>query len=144
MPEAVAFEYLYRDGDNYKNYGRVVFANPEGVPPEEVERRLRAAFSEEDFFIAGQVRIPEVFLWDPDADYDPDDPETWPADLGPGRYVITEADHCWHEFSRVYATDEPPDDAHGRTVAEFVREVEAAAREGWRVFSPADRAKAKK
>lgn len=139
----VRFLYVYRDNDNYKNYGEAVFSGPE-LPGEEfsellsrLDERLRAALRDGELFIAGDVGIPEVFLWDPQADYDPDDPEAWPSDLAPGKYRINEADHCWHEYVGLEAAEEPPTDP--RTVLEFVQAVEQAAREGWKEFVPGER-----
>jgi hypothetical protein len=127
-----AFGYMYRDADNYKNSGRpVVFAGP---PTPALEDRLRAALEDGEYFIASQIGVPEVFLYDPALQYDPDDPTTYPADLGAGPYAINASDHCWHEFTELRRTADPPTDP--RTFAAFVAAVEAAAAEGWRAFTP--------
>ena len=98
------FVYLYRDADNYKRWGRVVF---EGAFDESDEEAIRAACDMEAFFVAAEVRVPEVFLY---------------AEDGESR---TAADHGWHEFWEVRLTDEPSDDACGRSVADFVVEFSA-------------------
>jgi hypothetical protein len=109
------FEYLYRDGSNYKRWGAVVFT---GIATPATKSRLMKALESTEFFIAHQVRIPELFFTD----------------------SIDVDDHCFHECASVIECDEAADDAHGRTFDEFVAEVERAARDGWKVFDPADRA----
>lgn len=114
----MAFDYMYRDGSNYKQGGRVVFA---GCPDDlDLYRdRLKAAMDQEEHFIASQVMVPEVFMWlDGEFPYDKD------------------TDHCWHEFCDVDRTDDPPDDESDRTCEEFLECVESASREGWGVFDP--------
>jgi hypothetical protein len=103
-------EYLYRDGSNYKQWGAVVFR---GECAEGLVRRLFAALDRGDFFIADQVRLPELFFADrpPYAD-----------------------DHCWHEIGEVTTTSAPADDLLERTIEEFVAEVERGSTEGWAVF----------
>jgi proton glutamate symport protein len=54
-------EYLYRDGSNYKQWGAVVFR---GECDDRAARRLFAALDREEFFIAHQVRLPELFFVD--------------------------------------------------------------------------------
>src|SRR4051812_16193747 len=106
--------YQYRDGDNYKRGGVGVLDvhPPHGdmnYPPtdaEQLDARIKAVLSDEEHFIAHQVGVPEVFNWDPNANYDPDDDATFPPDLGPGKYVINDADHCWHEFDSFELVDD--------------------------------------
>jgi hypothetical protein len=112
VPSNTKFEYLYRDASNYKSWGSVVFAGPSN---DDMQMRLMSAFESGEFFIAQQVRIPEVFL------------KGWPLD---------QDDHCWHAFSSMEETDEPANDSHSRKIVEFVDEVERAATEGWMVAKP--------
>src|ERR1700694_1477841 len=105
------FDYLYRDASNYKSWGSVVFC---GELHAGLSARLRAALESTEFFIADQIRIPEVFLV-------PD----WP---------LLQDDHCWHEFVKAEVTSDTADDSHDRTIEEFVVEVEHAAKEGWKIF----------
>jgi hypothetical protein len=104
------FEYLYRDGSNYKQWGSVTFR---GAADSALLRRLSAACDSDGFFIAHQVRLPELFFAGdvPDAD-----------------------DHCFHEMAAVGATEEAANDAFGRTVDEFAAEMERAAKAGWAAF----------
>jgi len=103
----VRFDYMYRDRDNYKRGGEVVFANPEGLDLEVATARLSAAMDGGVNFIAHQLGIPNVFLWALDAaPYNPDDPKTWPKDLGPVRYQINE--QCWDFDGRATAVGHQP------------------------------------
>lgn len=115
----IEFTYLYRDGSNFKSWSRIVFANPQSFTPEVVMRFLRDAFGEEGFFLAHQVRIPEVFLY--------------------GASDANADDHCFHEFYGVAVSSQTPNDSHGRSIAEFVAEVQTAAKLGWVPFDPFDR-----
>lgn len=116
-PANTAFVYLYRDADNYKKWGEVVFA---GEYNEAYEEALKEACQAREFFVAEQVRISEVFLWQEDG------------------WEPTVADHGWHQFWELNPSDEMPDDAHGRRIGEFVEEfckVGDAGR-GWAVKEP--------
>lgn len=130
------FSYMYRDEDNWKRGGEVIFA---GETTPELEQRLLQSLNEEDF-IADQVGVPEVFLWSAEADYDPDHPPEGEDAPTEGSYVINESDHCWHEYTGCESTEDAPTDP--RTIAEFVASIEAAAKAGWQTFAPADRAPA--
>jgi hypothetical protein len=110
------FRYLYRDASNYKNWGEVVFANPDGLPARAAERILRRNLLGEGLFIAHQVRIPEVFLKD--------------------RYPVSDDDHCFHEFHSIDLTCEPTTDKFHRSIADFIKEVKEQARYGWGTFDP--------
>ena len=110
------FSYLYRDAANYKKAGTLIFP---GLPVGGLERfgvALKAQFDEASYFIAGQVSVPEVFLWQ-------------------GGYPVGEDNHCWHEFAGVSETELAATDP--RTPEEFLAEVTAAATAGWREFNPA-------
>lgn len=119
MSRRIKFSYLYRDASNYKAWGEVVFDNADDLPLEEVETRLRKAFEVDGIFVAHQVHIPEIFLY---------------ADGS-----LTEADHCFHEFSRVEFSEEPPSDKDSRTIKAFVKQVELESLRGWEAFNPAER-----
>jgi hypothetical protein len=114
----VEFGYLYRDGGNYKKFGRVVFSNPEQITSEAIQKVLTEAFLDEGLFIAGQIRLPEVFLF--------------------ANGQLSYDDHCYHEFDALRVTDEQPSDVHKRTISEFVAEIVQQRRRGWREFDPYD------
>jgi hypothetical protein len=52
------FECLYRDGSNYKEWGEIVLA---GAPSDGLTLRLTRSLESTEFFIADQIRVPEVF-----------------------------------------------------------------------------------
>ena len=112
--KSVRFDYLYRDGSNYKNWGSVVFSNPGRLTKESISNALRECFLQECLFIADQVRIPECFLF---------------ADK-----LATSDDHCFHEFEVIDTTTEPPDDLQSRSISQFVWEVKRAFARGWTAF----------
>ncbi len=114
----ILFEYLYRDGANYKEWGNIVFSNPEQLPVVEIDKRLRQAFEPDSLFIADQVDVPEVFLFR-DGD-------------------LTANDHCYHEYDHVEVSDKPVTDVYDRTVNEFLLQVEDASRTGWKAFNLCD------
>jgi hypothetical protein len=112
----IKFNYLYRDGSNYKKYADVVFSNPTLLSIDLITRKLKKYFLEDGLFIAHQVRIPEVFL---------------ALDGG-----LTVDDHCYHEFDLVEMTGDPPSDTHNRSIQEFLPEVANEGSVGWRAFDP--------
>ncbi len=127
-----AFQYIYRDGFNFKNPGEIILLG--AITPGQ-GKRLERAFDEGVYFIASQLSIPSVFLWLPETDYEPDALDAAAAAaVKPGEYVISEEDHCWHEFTGAAEVDQQSTDA--RTVEQFVIEVEAEASSAWLVFEP--------
>jgi hypothetical protein len=76
--------YLYRDSSNYKQYGSVVFANPNNIAIKTVEQIVIGNLIDGEYFIAQDWDIPELLFDD-----------------------TTEGDHQWHEFDSVEATEEP-------------------------------------
>lgn len=114
----VEFMYLYRDGGNYKKWGKVVFSNPDRLDCESVERQLRQAFLQDGLFIASQIGVPDVFLY------------------AGGKFSLD--DHCYHEFDRVRPTPGAVDDAHGRSISKFLIDVIREAELGWQAFDPYD------
>jgi hypothetical protein len=114
----VEFTYLYRDGGNYKKWGRVVFSNPDRLDSDSVEKDLRLALLQDGLFIASQIRVPEVFLY------------------AGGEFSFD--DHCYHELDGTRQTPEAATDAHGRSISEFLVEANREAAVGWRAFDPYD------
>ena len=78
MTEFSIFDYLYRDGSNYKSWGSLLL---EGLATETDLEPLRARLESGEFFIAEQVGIPPLYT------------ELWQFSDGP-----TEDDHVWHTF----------------------------------------------
>lgn len=78
------FEYLYRDGGNYKTWGEIIFENPSGLNTEEATEKVRKLLISSEFFnpkIAGIERF-DSLIFDP------------------------ELDHEWYEFDQVSETSE--------------------------------------
>jgi hypothetical protein len=116
----IKFVYLYRDGANYKSWGEVIFSNPEQLPLNKIEERLVNVFPPNKLFVASQVSIPEVFLF--------------------LKGKFTKFDHCFHEFDCVETCEDDSTDLLGRSISDFLQDVELASKQGWKVFDILDRA----
>ena len=81
MPN-IKFNYLYRDGANYKNYGFVLFHNPQHISIEYVEQLIRSKLIDGEWFYANEWKLPDLHncTWD------------------------NEIDHTFHEFESVEYT----------------------------------------
>jgi hypothetical protein len=79
----IKYNYIYRDYSNYKNFNSVIFANPNNVPIQEVEKLIRENLIDGEFFNAQEVGLPLLFFDDK-----------------------TEDDHQWHEFESLETTNE--------------------------------------
>jgi hypothetical protein len=112
--ENIKFVYLYRDGANFKSWGEIIFENPKHIPLAEIEKRLIDNFLPDKLFIASQISIPEKFLF-----------------LG-GKF--TKSDHCYHEFDCIETCEEKSNDSLGRSISDFLHEVEITAKQGWIAF----------
>jgi hypothetical protein len=112
----IRFKYFYRDGSNFKKWGTVIFSNAEELPVAAVAESLQKQMSPDGYFIASQVNVPEVFLFDD--------------------YQLNPDDHCFHEFDSVEVIEDTANDRIGRSIGEFIEEVEQEARRGWDVFDP--------
>ena len=111
-PQNVRLTYLYRDAANYKAWGAVIFTNHEGLALDEIEKRLRHCLFDEVLFVAAQVRIPDVFLFQ--------------------EYPFSENDHFYHELDSVQFTTEQPNDSQARSIKNFIEQFEAASLNDWR------------
>ncbi|HMO73989.1 MAG TPA: hypothetical protein PKD99_01595 [Sphingopyxis sp.] len=81
------FEYLYRDADNHKAYGKVAFyGSAHAGLWDSALRKL----DEGTHFIAEQVGLPPLY----------DRLLRWSGG------APTDADHCWHEFSSLEIANE--------------------------------------
>jgi hypothetical protein len=83
MPN-IKFNYLYRDGANYKNFGFVVFENPDEISLELLANIIQSKLIDETWFYANQWHLPILYL------------------------VIFnfELDPTWHEFESIEYTNE--------------------------------------
>lgn len=118
--KSIKFNYLYRDGSNYKSWGEVIFSNYENLTVSEIAKELLDAFLPDKQFIADQVSAPEKFLF--------------------LNEKFTKDDHCYHEFDSIEICEEDPTDSLERSITNFMRDVEAASKQGWKAFDILDRA----
>ncbi len=95
----IRLEYLYRDAGNYKNWGEVVFSNPNRIPVCVAEKLVTETLLEGQYFLADSSELPDLHF-----------PE-----------LNVELDHAWHEFHAFTATEEAPNDAHGRSVEQLIK-----------------------
>ncbi len=116
----IRFCYLYRDGSNYKSWGEVIFLNPENLSTTYITEKLLRDFLPDKQFIASQISIPEIFLFK-GGDF-------------------TEFDHCYHEFDCIEVCKEGPTDKSGRSITDFLLDVKAASKQGWKAFDILDKA----
>jgi hypothetical protein len=91
--------YRYRDAHNYKEFGSVVFANPNGMSIEAATALLREKLISAEFFVPQDWGLSRLHT----RPYDPD------------------VDHAWHEFEEFENTDDPATDK--REIGEFLQEV---------------------
>jgi hypothetical protein len=80
----IQFNYLYRDGGNYKKYNSVIFANPTNISLTELSNLIHSKLIDETWFYADQWNLPDLR------------PETFNPDTDP----------TWHEFESMIYTDE--------------------------------------
>lgn len=81
MPN-IKFNYLYRDGGNYKNYGFVILSNPGNLALTEVEKLIRNKLIDGEWFYPEEWGLPELFF----------------------DWVDFRVDPTWHEFGNVENT----------------------------------------
>ena len=85
MPN-IKFNYLYRDGANYKNYGFVIFSNPGNISIDLLLKTIKLKLIDETWFYANQWNLPELYFSDFNPNIDP----------------------TWHEFESIAYTKEAP------------------------------------
>lgn len=98
-------EYLYRDAGNYKNWGAVVFSNPDAISAELAEKMASEALIDQSYFVATEIEVPDLHF------------PFYSADL----------DHDWHEFQAFTETDDPADDKLDRNIQELIQCIKANA-----------------
>ena len=79
----VVFEYLYRDGANYKNWGEAVLPTTSGQTLEQLDRQIRRSLIDGAYFVAEEALLPTLYFSTRD---------------------IT-VDHGWHEYSEISWTE---------------------------------------
>ncbi|MBI5352084.1 MAG: hypothetical protein HZB50_05555 [Chloroflexi bacterium] len=115
----IKFNYLYRDGGNFKSWGEVVFANPQQLTLGEIDAKLIDAFLPDKLFIANQISIPEKFSF--------------------ANGICTKYDHCYHEYDSTEISQENPTDTSERSITDFLKAVRSASKLGWRAFDILER-----
>ena len=100
MPN-IRYHYYYGDGSNCKREGSVVFGNKRHWPAEQL---TTVEILKDRQFIARQVQLPELFHWRTTPHFDPN-----------------RNDHCWHTYSHVTDTDDPPTDP--RDISDFLLQL---------------------
>lgn len=100
----IRFEYLYRDSGNYKNWGSIVFSNPQNEKVEVLTERVRSCLIDHAFFVAAKAGVPDLHFDNFDE----------------------ELDHGWHEFAFVEYTLESPNDTQGRNISQFLLDLKSA------------------
>jgi hypothetical protein len=99
MPN-IKFNYLYRDGANYKNYGFVIFANPQHISIESFQKIINLKLIEEAWFYTDQWQLPDLHF------------DKW----------NNEFDHTYHEFESIEHTKERSNAQI--SLEEFIRLIE--------------------
>ncbi|MGF7042020.1 hypothetical protein [Mucilaginibacter lappiensis] len=80
----IQFNYLYRDGGNYKKYNSVILPNPSNISLIELSKLIHSKLIDETWFYIDQWNLPDLR------------PETFDPDNDP----------AWHEFESIVHTDE--------------------------------------
>jgi len=83
MPN-IKFNYLYRDGANYKKHGFVIFANPDNTELASLKTLIRSKLIDETWFYADEWNLPVLF----------------------GETFDYKIDPTWHEFEGIEYTNE--------------------------------------
>jgi hypothetical protein len=95
----IKLNYLYRDSGNYKIYGTEIFSNPEHIKVEEIERKVRDALIDSEFFDPRKWGLKPLSF------------QEWNDDL----------DHLWNEFESINLTAETP--TVDKTITEFLDKI---------------------
>lgn len=101
----IRFEYLYRDFGNFKQWGEVIFSNPNNIDVGFASSMAGQVLIERIYFVASKADIPDLHF----SEY------------------IEEVDHGWHEFHSLTLTDDAPNDHLGRNIEEFISSLRYAS-----------------
>jgi len=83
MPN-IKFSYFYRDAGNYKQFGYIIFSDPDDVDIVQLEILIRNKLIDETWFYADQWHLPDLHF------------DGWNNQL----------DNTFHEFDCINYTDE--------------------------------------
>ncbi|MBK0404875.1 hypothetical protein I5M27_17925 [Adhaeribacter sp. BT258] len=95
----IQLSYLYRDAGNYKQFGNIIFSNPENIPLEVISAKIRAALIDGEYFVASKWQIPALQSF----------------------HFDEELDHNWHEFEDIESTKEEV--TNERSISEFLNQL---------------------
>lgn len=101
----IRFEYLYRDAGNFKNWGEVVFANPNNLQPNALNLLAERLLIERLYFVAEKAGVPTLYF------------ESYFPNL----------DHVWHEFNGFSVTKAEPNNSLGIDIETFIKSLKFAA-----------------
>ncbi len=82
----IQFNYLYRDAGNYKVFGHAIFSNPDGLDIDQIEKSIKLALIDGQFFEPAKWGLTQLTF----ADWD------------------DEEDHFWNEYESVEVTNAIP------------------------------------
>lgn len=97
----IKFNYIYRDAGNYKEFGTIIFSNPDQIETKQVESIIKKRLIDSEFFIANEWNIPTLHF------------EKW----------IEELDHELHEFESIESSYDNPNDKLNRTILDFISSI---------------------
>ena len=100
---AIVFEYLYRDGGNFKNWGEACFKNEQGLSLEEIDAQIRECLIDGMYFTAEKVGLPTLYF---DEHND-------------------ELDHEWHEYDQVKEDHERTVSPTDVDVCDFLKKLKS-------------------
>jgi predicted nucleic acid-binding protein len=99
----IRVEYLYRDAGNFKNWGEIIFSNPNNIDIKVIEKQANDNLLENLYFIAAKADVPDLHFSDHNLNLD----------------------HLWHEINSFELTTEKSNDNRNRTIEEFVDSLKA-------------------
>ena len=97
----IKLEYLYRDAGNFKNYGEVIFSNPNNIALDIIASMVEKVLIDNMYFVASKVGLPDLRF----AEY------------------IPHLDHDWHEVDALQPTNDLPNDPGHRNIEEFIESL---------------------
>ncbi|ERM81338.1 hypothetical protein P872_10670 [Rhodonellum psychrophilum GCM71 = DSM 17998] len=95
----IKLNYMYRDGANYKQFGEIVFENPEEISIAAATHKIKEKLIQEMFFVSEDWGFPSLRIYP----YDP------------------EIDHDWHTFEDFEETNAVQSDS--RSLGEFLEGI---------------------
>jgi hypothetical protein len=82
----ILFSYCYRDYANYKQHNDIIFANPDGLAIDQVDKIIRSKLIDGEWFYASDWEVNDLHF------------EDWDLEI----------DHPLHEFKEVSLTELSP------------------------------------